>query len=567
MESVCRCCTHSAHRRRQASLAVFTLLCLLVSGILLIQCTKESSESRAAQPDGASGIVASAHPLASKAAVEILKSGGNAVDAAVAAAFALSVVEPYASGIGGGGFLLVCLAQQKRVEALDFRESAPRGVEPRKLEGDERKIGARSVAVPGSLAGLAHALKEYGTLDLKTVMAPAIRLAEEGFTVNRLLAGIVANQSEKLARFPESRAIYMPDGSPLREGDKFYHKDLARTYRMIVEQGPDVFYKGRLAEAIVREIKLGGGWLDTEDLHNYRVLKKGPVTGSYRGYEIVSMPPPGSGVLVIELLNILEGFDMAAMGHNTAESIQVMVEAMRRVFIDKSRFMGDPDFVRVPTSTLASKAYAGRVRAGIERGSVNRKPVMPRIASGSDQTTHISVADKDGNVVSLTQTLNSFFGSGMTVPGTGILLNNEMSDFDAEPGRPNSIQPGKRPVSSISPTIVFDRGKPMLALGMGGATRIISGLAQIIMNIADYRMSLSDAIGAPRVTGYSEVITLESRIPEVVRRKLVSFGYSLDVRKAFDIFLGGAQGVMVAPASGRLEGGADPRRAGSVESY
>lgn len=512
-------------------------------------------------------MVATAHPLASRAGIEILKKGGNAVDAAVASAFTLSVVEPYASGIGGGGFLLVYVARSRIVEALDFRETAPRRVEPGKLKGDERKIGARAIGVPGSLAGLSQALGEYGTMDLKTVMAPAIRLAEEGFTVNRLLAGMIANQSAKLSRFPESGRIYMPGGSPLREGDRVYQKDLAGSYRLIAEQGPDIFYKGRIAEAIAGEIKQRGGWLDREDLRTYRVLKKEPGRGSYRGYAIVSMPPPASGILVIELLNILEGFDLAGLGHNSAEGIQVMVEAMRRVFTDKSRFMGDPDFVRVPASTLTSEAYATAVRSGIKRDRANREPVMPKVSEGSDQTTHISVVDKDGNMVALTQTLNSFFGSGVTVPGTGILLNNEMNDFDPEAGRPNSIQPGKRPVSSISPTIVFNRGKPMLSVGMGGATRIISGLAQIVVNIRDYRMTLSAAIAAPRVTAYSSVITLESRIPEAVRRKLAAFGYSLDVRKAFDVFLGGAQGVMVDPASGRLEGGADPRRAGSVESY
>jgi gamma-glutamyltranspeptidase/glutathione hydrolase len=515
-------------------------------------------------------MVATAHPVASQVGVEILKKWGNAVDAAVACAFALGVVEPYASGIGGGGFMLVYLAKSKEVAALDYRETAPGSVKAQQLKGDQMKVGARSVAVPGTVAGLTLALEKWGRMDLATVMEPAIRLAEDGVVVEKLLAGMMRNQSAKLSRFPEAARTYLKNGDrTFKEGDRIYQKDLATTYRLIAEKGPDAFYRGKITRAIDKQMKRSGGWLNSRDLADYRPIQRNPVKGMYRGYEIFSMPPPSSGgVLIIEMLHILQGYDLVRKGHNSVDAVQIMAEAMRRIFADRTRFMGDPDFVHVPEKALLSEPYAVKVRAGIEEGKINRKIAMPNPAAyESTQTTHVSVVDEEGNLVALTQTLNSFFGSGMVVPGTGILLNNEMSDFTAEKGQPNSIAPGKRPISSISPTIVLKDGKPYLTIGMAGATRIISGLPQILVNMIDYKMDIQKAIDAPRIHCHSEEISLESRIPPRVRKGLVDMGYGLDVRKAYDLYFGGAQGVMIDQRTGALQGGADPRRAGSVVGY
>jgi len=548
------------------------LAALAVSGVLAIVPSVSPAGPAghgADQVAGKSGMIATAHPLATQAGLEILKKGGNAVDAAVAAAFALGVVEPHASGIGGGGFMLIYQvsgpAAGGAVVAVDYREVAPRKTVPGEMSAGRVRTGPKSVAVPGALAGLAAALAAYGTISMKAVLEPAIRLAEDGFPANRLLVRMIRNNSEKLSKNPEAKRIYLDPR--YEEGDTVVYKDLARTYRLIAEKGVDVFYRGEIAEAIAAEMARSKGWLDREDLENYRAEIREPVRGSYRGYDIFSMPPPSSGgVHIVEILNIMEGYDPARLGHNSAQAIQLMAEAMRRVFRDRARFMGDPDFVDIPLQGLLSKEYAAKLREGIEPGGINRKIRMPDPGEDeSAQTTHISVADSRGNMVALTQTLNSFFASGIVVPGTGILLNNEMNDF-AHRG-PNAAAPGKKPVSSMSPTIVLRNGEPFLSVGMAGATRIISGLPQIIMNILDFGMNLQEAIAAPRFYCASGEISLESRIAESTRRKLTGMGYGIKTREAFDIYFGGAQGVLIDRKSGTMYGGADPRRASSAEGY
>jgi gamma-glutamyltranspeptidase/glutathione hydrolase len=498
--------------------------------------------------------------------------GGNAVDAAVASAFALGVTEPYASGIGGGGFMLIYVAKSKKVVTIDYRETASIRAAPRMyltekggVKWDEVRVGHRAVAVPGTVAGLSLALSKFGKLDLKSVIQPSIPLAEEGFQVNRIFSSMMRSNAQKLLRFSEAARIYLKEGHPYPVGDRIRFKDLGKSYRMVAEKGPDAFFKGEIAQAIEKEMKRQKGLIAKDDLGEYRPILREPVKGTYRGHEIFSMGPPSSGgTHLIQLLNILEDYKVDRLGHNSPEGIERMAKAMRYVFYDRARFMGDPDFVKIPIQGLLSKRYAESLR---DKESRKKMEAPDPSRFESDQTTHLSVVDREGNMVALTQTLNSFFGSGVVVPGTGILLNNEMSDFVPRPGLPNSIQPQKRPLSSMSPTLVLRDGKPYLSIGMPGAARIISGLPQILMNLIDHHMNIQEAIDAPRIHCMSGEISMESRIPENVRSALIGKGYPLDVRGDFDLFFGGAQGVLIDPATGVLYGAADPRREGAVMGY
>lgn len=561
--------------------ARFIKVCLLVFLMFSIGTVFSPSDSAAQlrKPvEGKIGMVASAHPLASKIGIEILQKGGNAVDAAVATAFGLGVVEPNASGIGGGGFMLIYIGKTKEVITIDYRERAPLKATPDmyrltpegKVVDDEITVGHKAVAVPGTLAGLSLALSRYGTMSLKEVMAPAIRIAEEGFEVSKTLHGMMKDNFEKLMKFPASAKVFLKDGLPYEVGDRLVLKDLAKTYRLIAEKGPDVFYKGEIAEAIEQEMKASGkGLITREDLAIYQPVLRTPVRGTYRGYEVISMSPSSSGgTHIIQLLNILEGYDMAKLGHNSSASIHIMAEAMKRVFADRAKYMGDPDFVKVPIKGLVSKSYAETLRKGISEEKVGEKiPAGDPLPFESGGTSHLSVVDREGNLVALTQTINYFFGSGVLVPGTGILLNNEMDDFVPKPGMMNSIEPKKRPLSSMSPTLVLKDGKPFLSIGSPGATRIITALPQILMNIIDHKMNIQEAIDAPRIHCMTGEIFMEARIPKDVQQALINKGHKLNVRKEMDLYFGGAQGVMIDPKTGILYGGADPRRDGVAVGY
>jgi gamma-glutamyltranspeptidase/glutathione hydrolase len=523
--------------------------------------------------EGRSGMVASAHPLATEAGLEMLRRGGNAVDAAVATAFALGVVEPNASGLGGGGYILFYRAQTGRAEAIDYREMAPQQAAPdmyplnpdgKGVVNKASSIGHRACAVPGNLAGLDLALKRWGTLKLADVLAPAIRYAEEGYTVTKTLSEMMTNYYDKLAQFPEATRVYLKDGLAYEPGDKLVLKDLAKTLRLIAARGPEVFYRGEIAEAIAREMAAGGGLITKADLAAYEPKLREPVRGTYRGYELISMPPSSSGgTHVIQLLNLLEGFDVAGLGHNTAAALHVQAESAKRVFADRAKYSGDADFVKVPTAGLIAKEYATQQRRTIsrEKAGVKVPPGNP-YAVTSGGTTHASFADRDGNLVALTQTINFFFASGVVIPGYGIMMNDEMADFSPVPGGANSIAPGKRPSSSMSPTIVLKAGKPFLSLGSPGATRIITALPQIVMNLIDHKMGLQQAINAPRAHCETALIDVEARIPEAVREALKAQGHKISVRGEVDLHFGGAQAVMIDPVTGRYFGAADPRRDG-----
>lgn len=529
------------------------------------------------------GMVASAHPLATKVGVDILKAGGNAVDAAVAVGFTLGVVEPNASGLGGGGFLMVREAKTGKVSFIDFREKAPAAATADMFELNEKgkpkfdsrgfkpsAIGGKSVGVPGEAAGLLTALEKYGTMDRKQVIAPAIKYAEEGIVVSDVLAGLIAKHYDHLMTFPASEALYLVDGFAKEKGETIVNKDLANTLRIIQEKGRDGFYKGEVAEKIVAAVQADGGILTMEDLANYDVSFRTPVTGNYRGIEIISAPPASSGgTHVIELLNIMENFDLKKMGLNSAESIHAWAEAMKLMYADRAQYMADTDFVKVPLKGLTSTEYAKQQFARIDMDKVvERQTPGDPWPTESGSTTHFSIIDKDGNMVACTKTINHFFGSAIVAPGTGVLLNDEIDDFDKRPGQANSIQAGKKPLSSMSPTLLMKDGKPYASIGTPGGKRIITTVALLISNLVDYDMNIQEAIDAARVNNYEKgKLKIEGRIPGDVQMALEAKGHTLQVKKDFDLYFGGAQGIVINQKTGELHGGADPRRDGVARGY
>jgi len=465
------------------------------------------------------GMVATDAPLATRVGAEVLSSGGNAVDAAVATAFALAVVLPMAGNIGGGGFAVVRTAKGETA-ALDFRERAPVAATSdmyieRKGEVTDRSVtGHLASGVPGSVAGLRDLHKRYGSMDWKDLVAPAIGLAGDGFTVDSSFAASVADEADRLKKFPVSRDLFVPEGNPIPPGTIWRNPDLARTLRRIAEHGPDGFYGGETADLIVSEMERGGGLITHEDLQSYEAKWREPVEFNYRGHRIISMPPPSSGGLTMALIaNILEGYDLPELGRGSPDALHVTAEAMRRSFAYRNHYLGDPDFVDIPSDVFLSKANAALLRRGI---SFDRATPSSEISPGfgtaygvGDNTTHFSVVDGEGNAVALTTTLNLSYGSAVTVAGAGFLLNNEMDDFAARPGAPNAfglvqgeanaIEPGKRMLSSMTPTIVVRDGRTVLITGASGGPRIITGVFQVISNVVDHGLDISDALCAPRI--------------------------------------------------------------------
>jgi len=468
-----------------------------------------------------SGMVVAQESRAARIGVEILDRGGNAVDAAVAVGFALAVTYPRAGNIGGGGFMLIHLTKGNRDMAIDYRETAPAAATATmfldaKGEPDPAKSrdSALAVGVPGTVAGLALTHQKYGSgkLSLADLIAPAIRLAQQGFPVEDDTADSLPRARERLARWPSSAAIFLKDGGkPPQTGDRLLQFDLADTLKAIAQDGPQAFYQGRVAAQIAAAVRGAGGIMTTDDLKNYRAVERVPVRGTYRGYDIVSMPPPSSGgVHLIEMLNILEGYDLGKLGRGE-QSMHTMIEAMKRAYADRAVFMGDPDAVKMPIAGLISKKYAAALRAGIgdkATPAASIRPGKPAEYEGNN-TTHFSVIDRDGNAVSNTYTLNFSYGLGLVADGTGVLLNNELDDFTAKPGAANAYElvgfnanlpgPGKRPLSSMTPTIVLKDGKPVLVTGSPGGSRIISAVLQVITNVIDFHMPIDKAVTAPRL--------------------------------------------------------------------
>ena len=523
------------------------------------------------------GMVASQEALASADGRDILQQGGNAVDAAVAVGFALAVTLPRAGNIGGGGFMLIHDAQKHETVAIDYREKAPKAafrdmyLDAEGNADEERsRYHGLAVGVPGTVDGLLLALKEHGTMTREQVLAPAIRLAEEGITVTPGFSDSLQGLAERLRKWPSTAKIfYHADGSPLQPGETFKQPELAASLRRIAEQGRDGFYQGETAEKIIAAIKDAGGTMTAEDLRDYRAVKREPVRGDYRGYQIVSMPPPSSGgIHIIQILNILEGYDLRASGANTAKTIHLMAEAMQLAYADRAEYLGDPDFVKIPVKGLTSQKYADTLRDKIDPekarpgAEIRHSDPLPY---ESDQTTHYSVVDKNGNAVANTYTLNFSYGTGLVADGTGILLNNEMDDFSAKPGVPNgygliggdanAVEAGKRPLSSMSPTIVFKDDKPFLVTGSPGGSRIITTVLQIISNVIDHEMNIAEATHAPRIHDQwtPDEIRVEHALNADTVRLLENMGHKV-ARKAA---MGSTQSIMVTPNG--LYGASDPR--------
>lgn len=469
---------------------------------------------------GKNGMVASEQGLATQVGLDILKQGGNAIDAAVAVGFALAVVLPNAGNIGGGGFMVLHDDKTGKDVAIDFREIAPaKASRDMYLDNQGNVIDGKSLfthdasGVPGTVAGMEYALKKWGTMPLSKVLEPAIKLADKGFIVSDVLAQTLKEEKSTLGKWSASKAIFFKNGEPLKSGDLLVQKDLAKSLRLIAKQGAKAFYQGEIATKIAKEMQSHGGTMTLEDLKAYKVVERQPIIGDYRGYKVVTMPPPSSGgVHLIEILNMLEHYPIKEDGVNSAKNIHHMAESMKLAYADRSEYLGDPDFVKIPVTGLTSKAYANERVKTIDdnkaRLSSDIKPGKPQPYE-SDQTTHFSVMDKAGNAVAVTYTLNLNFGSGIVVEGTGILLNNEMDDFSVKPGVPNAfglvggtanaIEAKKRPLSSMTPTIVMKNNKPWLVTGSPGGARIITTVLQSVVNTIDHEMNPAEAIITPRV--------------------------------------------------------------------
>jgi gamma-glutamyltranspeptidase/glutathione hydrolase len=501
--------------------------------ILIISLTTMSlAQAAGMKPERAEkGMVVSVHELASEAGVEMMKAGGNAIDAAVATGFALAVVHPTAGNIGGGGFMLIRL-DDGETHFLDFREKAPGKASATMYQDSQgnvipnlSRVGYLASGVPGSVKGLVHAQKQFGELTLKQVMAPAIRLARDGVALKWDHARSMTTDAG-LAQFPDSRRIFQNDGKGWKQGDVFKQPELARTLERIVAS-PDDFYTGKMARELVEFMQKGGGLITLDDLRNYEVIDRTPVRGTYRGLEIISAPPPSSGgIALIETLNILEGFDLSKAGFGSAEAIHLVTEAYRRAFYDRAQFLGDPEFSELPVLELADKKYAVEWRksvnaqktsasARLERPAVsaalkNYIAKHPVLAPGKEamQTTHYSVVDETGNAVAVTTTLNGGYGSKVTAGSLGFLMNNEMDDFSSKAGVPNmfgliqseenAIGPNKRPLSAMTPTIVVKEGKLWMVLGSPGGPTIITTVANILINVVDFNLDIQQAVNAPR---------------------------------------------------------------------
>ncbi|MBU4582076.1 MAG: gamma-glutamyltransferase [Proteobacteria bacterium] len=533
--------------------------------VLLVLWQPLQAATKSIQIEAVHGMVASAHPLASEAGVNILKAGGNAVDAAVAAAFMIGVVEPYGSGLGGEGMIVLYRADTKTVVAIDYRSTAPAVTNYSKMIP---KMGYAAAAVPGTVAGLSTALEKYGTMKLPRVMAPAILRAEQGFTVSPTLARIIVDTIADVVQNDALAKILCPDGLPLEAGDILKNPDLALTLRLIAAYGPDLFYRGELADAFAKVMADNGGFITKADLSSYKAIIRKPVRGMYRGHELVSAPPPSGGSTVIQSLQILEHFDLAKNPPTSSSNIHLMTEAMKRGFADFTAFIGDPDFERIPLDNLLSEAYAKKRAAEIRADILSPAAGVgePKTRE-SGSTTALCVVDRKGNIVTLTQTLSDFFGAKAAIAGTGIILNNEMRNFSN--GGVNALKPGKRMRTAISPMIVLRNGKPFAALGTSGAARIISTTAILASNLLDHKMGIQEAIESPRYFARDapNELQVEKGIPHDTLDALERLGYSLKQRGDYDPFFGGAQGIVIDSDNHKRIGGADPRRDGAVAGY
>ena len=540
------------------------------------------------------GMIVSAHQLASQAGIEILKKGGNAVDAAVATGLALNVTVPLAGNISGGGFMLIHLRDGRDI-AIDYRETAPAAAthdmyvnrDGKVISGaNSSTVGWRASGVPGTIAGFALAHQKYGSgkISWADVIEPARRLAAEGHPVSQWTAGSLKHAANFLGQFPESKAIYLKGGEYYRAGEIWIQRDLAETFSRLQKNGPREFYEGETARRIVDAMAKNGGTLTFDDLKHYEPLERSPVRGKYRGYEIVTMPPPSSsGVALLQMLGMLEPYDLSALGYNSSAKYHLFAEVMTRAFRDRAEYLGDPAFVKVPVGRLLDPAYIKTRMADFSSDHATpANEVKPGLGAfiakaphESTETTHFSVIDAEGNAVSNTYTLNGAYGSGVTIPGTGILMNNEMDDFTSKTGVPNAygliqgeanaIVPGKRPLSSMAPTFVFKDSQLVLITGSPGGPTIINTVLQIITNVIDHHLPVAQAVEAPRINHQwmPDVITYERfgmspDVAEALRAK----GHVVKERQSYEgAYQGDGESIAIDPQTGIRSGAADPRRA------
>ncbi|ABM18111.1 gamma-glutamyltransferase [Marinobacter nauticus] len=569
-----------SHRRLWRATAALMLFLLSISTNANEQAILEGERFHPVQ--GSQGMVATSHTLATEVALKVLKDGGNAIDAAVTTGFALAVTQPRSGNIGGGGFLVYSPGNGDAPEAIDYRETAPAAATETMFQdqdgnvvSERSRFSHKAAGVPGTVAGLALALEQHGTLSLSQALAPAIRLAREGFVVPHRFTEGLEQARDRLERWPATRAtFYKKDGSAPQPGEVFRQPELADTLQRIAEQGVKGFYEGETAQLIVAEMRRGEGLITLEDLRNYEPAVRQPVHGTYRGFDIYSMSPPSSGgTHIVQILNILEDYPIGEWGHNSANTIHHMAEAMKLAYADRSEYLGDADFVAVPLEGLTSKGYADQLRTSIK---ADKARPASEIAPGkpgpreSPETTHFSVVDRWGNAVSNTYTINFSYGSGITVAGAGFLLNNEMDDFSAKPGVPNAygliggeankVEPGKRMLSSMSPTIVRKDNRNFLVTGSPGGSRIITTTLQVIMNVIDHNMNIQTAVSAPRIhhQWLPDEIRVEQGISPDTLDLLRARGHTINTGSA----MGAIQSILIGE-DGTLYGGADPRRSTS----
>lgn len=531
------------------------------------------------------GMVSSAHELASQAGIEIMKKGGNAIDAAVATAMALNVVEPTFSGMGGGGFMVIRFAKTGETVVLDYREVAPNSARKDMFASDQAKkekwskYGGKSVGVPGWVMGMDTALKKYGTMSWLEVAQPAIRLARQGYTVSKQQHDFMVEYFTPMLEYNDPDSIpYFTKGLPAEEGQTLKLEGLAKAFQEIGEKGIGVFYGGPIGEALVASVNKAGGAMTLQDLKDYKVAVSKPVFGTYRGYQIYSMPPSSSGgTHIIQILNIMENFPVKDWGFQSPRHLHTLGEAMKMAFADREAYMADKAFVKVPLDGLTSKAYAKTLAAKIQPPSVMKEvkagdpwafegKAKAQVVAGPDNhhaTSHFSVVDAEGNIVASTNTIN--YSSGVIVPGYGISLNDEMDDFSSDPKSVNAPEPGKRPLSSMSPTIILDKdGKPFMTVGSAGGWRIITAVSQIIMNVIDFGMGMDEAIEQGRIFTYAMggkpgAFRIEDTVPATTIEILKLMGHPVEVKPKGDYF-GTSQGILFK--DGRMDGGADGRRLG-----
>ncbi|AXP09203.1 gamma-glutamyltransferase [Campylobacter hepaticus] len=526
------------------------------------------------------GLVLSSHELANKIGKSVLDKGGNAIDAAVAVGYALAVVHPSAGNIGGGGFAVIHLANGENT-TLDFREMAPlKASKDMYLDSkgevikDASTIGYLAAGVPGTVKGMSAMLERYGTMKLSDLIEPAIKLAEKGYLINDRQEQTMLEVKDIFKQFSTSSKYFLKkDGSTYKSGDLFIQKDLAKTLKLIAKEGPDAFYKGKIADLIVADMVKNKGIISKEDLASYQAIWRKPIKGSYRGYDIISMSPPSSGgAHIVQILNIMENADIENLGFGSSKTLHIMAEAMRQVYADRSEYLGDPDFVNIPLDKLTSKEYAKKIYTNIPKDkaipSSQVKPGLGQIHEGTN-TTHYSVLDSKGNAVSITYTINASYGSGAAVEGAGFLLNDEMDDFSIKPGVPNlyglvggqanAIEPKKRPLSSMSPTIILKDGKVFMVVGSPGGSRIITTVLQVISNVIDHKMDISTAVESPRFHMQwlpDEIRTEPFGIIKDVQIKLEKMGYKITQKP----YMGDVNAIMVDPKTGKILGSMDTRK-------